>query len=369
MPRIVQRTEKQSVISVRTALNDFLASADVKRLLPKTQDEYRYQIGQFADWCGTYSLVQSQKDSSWSVVKVREKYPPVTLHRVNAQAVHLFLEHLRETHKPSKNGKEELSTHTLASYVKDIKRFLNWCVEDELYCEHVQANTVRRIKKPAIEETVIEVFTERDIEALFDACHRETSEHLQMRDTAILSLLLDSGLRATELCTLTLEHVHLETGDTYAKVKGKGHKWGEVGFGEKTRRAVAKYIRQFREPTIEYALEEQLKRLSPRQAQQLKKQARAEARLFVNRAGNPLTKSGLDQLFERLGRWAGVEGVRCSPHTCRHWYALNYILQGGDIYTLSKLLRHSSVKVTEEYLKALKVAHVRRMAHSVMDRR
>jgi integrase/recombinase XerD len=367
--RVQQRTEQHIVVSVRAAVNDFLASADVKRLFQKTQGEYCYNLTQFANWCAEHSLVQSKQDSSWSVTNVRKSYDPIALHKVNAQAVYLFLEHIQTTHKPSKAGKEQLSSHTLASYVKSIKRLLNWCLEDEQYCEHVSAVAVRKIKKPPLEETIIEVFTEQDIDALFQACQKEESEHLQVRDKAILSLLLDSGLRATELCTLALGNLDLSPDDAHVKVYGKGRKWGEVGFGEQARRACQKYVRMFREPTIEHIIADQLRKLSPRQAQLAKKQAMQDARVFVNRAGKPLTKSGLDQLFQRLGEWAGIEGVRCSPHTCRHWYALNFIRQGGDIYTLSKLLRHSSVKVTEIYLKALRQAEARRSARSVLDHR
>jgi integrase/recombinase XerD len=89
----------------------------------------------------------------------------------------------------------------------------------------------------------------------------------------------------------------------------------------------------------------------------------------MNRYGRSLRPNGLYQIFDRLGQWAGIspDEVRCSPHTCRHTFAVNFIRQGGDIYTLSKLLRHSSIKVTEEYLKSLKQSEARRGAKSVLD--
>ena len=193
------------------------------------------------------------------------------------------------------------------------------------------------------------------------------SEHLQLRDLAILAVLLDTGIRATELVTLTIGHVHVEAQDAYIRVFGKGSKWGEVGLGEEARRTVKKYLRMFREPTIDYALQAELAKLPPRQQQQVKKQRTQEQRLFVNRAGQPLTKSGLHQIIARLGEWAGIEGVRCSPHTFRHTFSVNFIRQGGDIYRLSKLLRHTSVKVTENYLKSLQQTEARKGAKSVLD--
>src|SRR5581483_10399578 len=232
---------------------------------------------------------------------------------------------------------------------------------------HVLAVTVQRIQKPKIEETIIEVFTEADIEALFDACHREQSEHLAVRDTAIVSLLLDTGIRATECCTLTIGNVDLNPKDSHIRVLGKGRRWGEVGFGEQTRRSMQKYLRMFREPTIEYRIADKLKKLPVRAAQQTKRQLMADERFFVNRAGEPLTRTGLHQLIERLGEWAGIEGVRCAPHDFRHTFSVFFMRNGGDIYQLSRILRHSSVKVTEEYLKALRQAEARRGAKSVLD--
>jgi len=89
--------------------------------------------------------------------------------------------------------------------------------------------------------------------------------------------------------------------------------------------------------------------------------------VFVGRSGDPLTKNGLYQIIKRLGQWAHVKGVRCSPHTFRHTFAALFIKNGGDIYKLSKLLRHSSIGVTEQYLKSLQQSEVRKGTKSVLD--
>jgi integrase/recombinase XerD len=365
--RVRQRQEMFNVVPVRMAVADFLACVEVKRLRPKTQDEYGWILMLFADWCGRHSMSQNKTDGTWSVVPVKEHRNAIMLHRIDAQVVHLFLEYIKRTSKPSKADQEELSSYTLNQHVKNIKRFLNWCMLDELYSTHVKALTVQRIKKPKIEATVMEVFSEDDIDRLFAACDKERYEHLRLRDRAMLALLLDTGIRANELVTLTIGNTSLDTRDPYIRVFGKGQKWGEVGMGEKTRRILQRYIRQFREPTIEATIEKELRKLPPRAAQESKKQALRDARLFVNRAAQPLTVSGLHQIIERLGVWSGIKDVRCSPHTFRHTFSVLFMRNGGDIYQLSKLLRHSSVKVTELYLKALRQAEARRGAKSVMD--
>lgn len=364
---IRQRDEHEAIVSVLQAVQDFLASAEVKCLQQKTQDEYTYVLTTFAQWCTEHAVVQNKDHRTWGAVRADEQHPALALHSVDDQTVYCFLEHVAKTHTPAKHDVQELSSWTFANYVKNIKRFLNWCVLDEQYCQHVLAVTVKRIKKPKIEQAIIEAFSTEQVEALFKACDKEESEHLALRDKAIVALLLDTGIRENELVTLTIGHVSLDTKDPHVRVLGKGRKWGEVGFGEQTRRYLQKYLRQFREPTIEHRIAAQLKKLPARQQAQTKRQLMSQERFFVNRAGKPMTTSGLYQLIVRLGEWAEVEGVRCSPHTFRHTFAVMFMRGGGDIYQLSKLLRHTSVKVTEEYLKSLRQSEARKGARSIVD--
>jgi integrase/recombinase XerD len=69
-----------------------------------------------------------------------------------------------------------------------------------------------------------------------------------------------------------------------------------------------------------------------------------------------------------LGELAEIKGVRCSPHTFRHTFAAMYMRNGGNIYTLSKLLRHSSVKTTETYLQSTRQYEARHHGQSVVDK-
>lgn len=366
--RVKQRTEGESVVSVLEAVQDFLASAEVKHLNPKTQAEYTYVLNVFGQWCAEHSLSLDRKTNTWAAIKAREKHDPIMLHRVDNQVVYCFLEHVRKTHKPAKANNAQISPSTLVLYTKDIKRFLNWCSMDDLYCHQVSIMAVRRIQKPKLEETILETFSPEQIEELKAACKNEVSEHLQIRDLAILLLLLDTGIRAAELVSLTIGHLHLEANDPHIRVYGKGSKWREIGMGEEARRAIQRYVRQFREPTIEYDIRAQLAKVPPRQQPQMKRQLIQQARLFVNRTGRPMTKSGLGQIITRLGAWAEIENVRCSPHTFRHTFSVNFMLNNdNDIYRLSKLLGHTSVKVTENYLKSWKQIEARKGAKWASD--
>lgn len=359
--KIKKRDDDNDGFLVSEVISEYLSSPHVKKLSPRTQEEYRMELGIFSDWCQGIQIV-NEKGKRRSV-----SGDGLFLHQVDQYAVSLFLDHLQATHKPTKKSRSEISTYTLAGYVRVIKSFLNWCLLDPQYGQFVSSTVIARIENPKVVETIIETFSSEQIKALFSACDKEESEHLQVRDRAILAVLLDCGLRATELITLTIGNVSLDTKDAYVRVLGKGNKWGEVGLGEQARKYVHKYIRVFRMPTIEYDVSQKQKNISDRQCKQIAIEVAQISLVFVNRYGAELTKSGLWRIITRLSERSHIEGVRCSPHTFRHTFAKMFMQNGGDIYKLSKLLRHSSVSVTEQYLKSLQQSEARKGAKSVLD--
>jgi integrase/recombinase XerD len=345
--RKVKKRDENAPVDVQQAVMDYLASSEVKRLAEETVESYTRKLNTFARWCAE---TQTMLDD------------------ITNKVIDTYLDYWRTHHKPcKKDGRNAVAESTVAAQVRAIKTFLNWCLLDEQYTEHMRSVIIQRIKQPKHVEPLIETFTTEQIEALFAACDKEKSEHLRIRDKAILSLLLDSGIRASELCGLSIGNVCLDPKDAYIKVFGKGQQWGEVGIGENARRAIQKYIRTWREPTVEYEFEQKKLNLSPRQEAQAKRQAIQQAPLFVGRSGDPFKRNGLLQLIWRLGDWAEIEGLRYSPHVFRHTFSKLFMQNNGDIYKLSKLLRHSSVSVTERYLKSLQQSEARKGVKSALD--
>jgi len=245
--------------------------------------------------------------------------------QVTASHVHRFLASL-----PA-----DLSTYTRRGYAQSVKAFLNYCVREDLMSEKLP----KRISMPKVTERVIEVFTPDQIKRLFAACEREVQPAMRARDRALLAVLLDTGLRADELCSLTLDRVHFDRDDTYLHVLGKGRRERQVGLGSKSRAELHRYIYRYRDaPSIlRY--------------------------VFVGHKGMRLGPNGLDQMLYRLRDWAGPErfaGVRVSAHTFRHTMAVSYLERGGDVYVLSRLLGHSNITTTELYLKAFRSKSARR---------
>ncbi len=311
-------------MDVSEVLVDYLG--DLKHLTKGTQILYQQHLTIFAEYCAQQG---------------------VCLEQINNRRVQSFLEWLRVSRKPKKRGQTEISSATIADYVRSISAFLHWCLSDEEYGQYLKLQTIKNIKMPRLEQTIKPVFTNEEITALFAACQDPQKTHeYQLRDTAILALLLDCGLRAAELRTLTIGNVTLARDvkeDSYICVHGKGNKWREIPLGNKACRALSRYIRQYR------------------------KCAAKTDPVFLSRYGTEMAHETLKDMLLRLATNAGVND--CHPHKFRHSFATRFMASGGEIYDLSRLMGHSSVAITEGYLRSLSTQAIRtRKNHrSVLD--
>lgn len=144
------------------------------------------------------------------------------------------------------------------------------------------------------------------------------------RDVAILELLYASGLRASELCAVTLGNLSLEEG--FVRVLGKGSKERMVPVGEAAVAAIERYLRECR-PRLEK---------TPTDV------------LFLSKTGRPLERVRLWQLVESYGRQSGLL-KEISPHVLRHCFATHLLGGGADLRVVQSLLGHADVGTTQIY--------------------
>lgn len=240
------------------------------------------------------------------------------------------------------------NTHTRHARAQIVKGFLNWCAQDEEM--GVREKTIKRILMPKMEESELELFTDEDILKLFKACDKTKHPH---RNRAILHVLLDTGIRASELCYdgdrpeeetgLRMEHVILGRSDeSFIRVMGKGRKTRTVGFGNETRLAFQRYFNRER--------------------------GRAACTYVFLAQGNErqLSVKRLGEQLSVLGRHAGVEHVY--PHRFRHTFAVNQLMNGTSDLVLMKLMGHTSLESTKIYTRAMSQMQARKAAPSVVDR-
>ena len=203
------------------------------------------------------------------------------------------------------------SPSTKNQEVRSLRAFFNWAYKEG----YTDSQLLARFRPPKIPMKLIKVLTDEEIERLYAAAKES------LRNTAILSIMLDTGVRASELCGIKLSDVDLEEGTVV--VFGKGAKERKIAFGAVTRRHMLNYVTRERP---------------------------ADAicdRLLIGRYDRPLTPMALREMTHRLALKSGVD--RFHPHLARHSFATRFLLNGGSSLLLKNALGHSSLKMTEIY--------------------
>jgi len=235
-----------------------------------------------------------------------------------------FLHYLRHGHEEAGGrwGKKQFNKSVRPETVKDywvcFSTFFKWLVAEEI----LPASPMTKIPKPVARFEEKQPLTPDQVKAVIDAARRSLHPR---RDEAILLLLLDTGIRSSELCGIRLRDIDLHS--RQCSVLGKGDKFRTVHFGTNTGQALRLYLRQrCGEPDEPLFLADK-----------------------THGAIRPLTRSGLQQLMKRLGKVAGLQRS-CSPHVWRRTFAVTWLRNGANVYSLQKMLGHCDLRVSLQYL-------------------
>jgi len=249
----------------------------------------------------------------------REKLSDSIIH-INQRHVRLFINYLQTQVKtPFKNT--PLSPASIQGYVRTLKAFFSWATREE----YIKTNPMEKVPVPKAVAKIVNTFSDEQIIKLTCLCNSNNGSGY--RNFTIILILLDAGLRISELVGIELDDVNLADG--YLKIRlGKGKRERLVPIGSIVQKALWRYINRYRTRPLTGKI----------------------TRLFLNDRGLPLTRNGVQQMLRRYGKRAGITGVRCSPHTFRHTFAKKYLLNGGDIFSLQNILGHSSLASVRIYL-------------------
>jgi len=252
---------------------------------------------EFMNACKARQLsVNTIEDYSRSINKLITYTGDMTMKDVTSNQVAAFLASLTG-----------VKSKTVLNRYIGLAAFWTWALKEEYAGRHV----VRLVEKPRPQLIVIEPFTEMEIRALLSSMRNHPD-----RDRAIIFLLLDTGIRASELVGMSREDI--DQNNNRVKVRGgKGNKDRMLPFSRKTAAVLFRYL------------------------------SKSTGVPF------PITRTSLTSLMDRLGRRAGVRD--CHPHRFRHTFAITYLRNGGDGYTLQMLLGHSTMEMVRRYLNIAQV--------------
>jgi integrase/recombinase XerD len=278
----------KKAITLEDLREEFLAHCEARNLSGRTLEWYGDRTRRFANWC-TAQQIAAPSD-------------------VRCSDLEQFVLQCR------RQGLAPNTVHGYAQVLKTLCRLghrLGYIPED----------ITTGFQLPRVPKTIVPTFSNEQLQALLAAPDRRT--WVGIRDRTILLVLLDTLIRISELVGLDAEDVDFD--ESAIRVMGKGGRERHVPFGT----AAAQALRRYRNSV------EDLRPGDP---------------FFITRYGRRTSRWAVQVMMANAGRAAGIEGVRCSPHTLRHTGAKRFILAGGDVFTLQKLLGHTTLVMVRRYV-------------------
>lgn len=223
---------------------------------------------------------------------------------------------------------------SIGRLIASMRRFYRYCLREKL----IEVDPTLQIESPKLPRSLPKSLSEQEVEDLLDA--PDINESIGLRDRAMLELLYASGLRVSELVTISVNEV--STQDGVLRVTGKGSKTRLVPMGEEASDWVTRYLKYGRPEILQ-------KRLSDD--------------LFVTTRAGAMSRQAFWYLIKRYALQAGIQKPM-SPHVLRHAFATHLLNHGADLRVVQMLLGHSDISTTQIYthvarerLKQLHSAH------------
>jgi site-specific recombinase XerD len=208
-----------------------------------------------------------------------------------------------------------LKPASAANRYRSLQQFFRWLVDEG----EIRETPMAKMRPPAIPETPPPVLRPEQVKKLLDACLGQDFD--DRRDTAIVLLLVDTGIRLSEIAGLTVEDIDWE--HEVLVVLGKGRRPRTVAFGRKVSKALDRYVR-----------------VRGRHADA------QEPWLWLGRKGR-LTNTGIAQMLRRRARQAGIGEIH--PHLFRHTFAHTWLAEGGSEGDLMRLAGWRSRTMLSRY--------------------
>ena len=215
--------------------------------------------------------------------------------------------------------KQGKATATIARRLAALKAFYQFLVREK----RIKTDPTANLESPKLEKRLPRVLTVSEVERLL--AQPDPSQPAGLRDRGMLELLYATGIRVSELVSLNVEDVNLETG--YIRCTGKGSKERIVPLGSLAIKWVQEYLQHGRPKLVK---------------------DREEKALFVNHHGNRLTRQGFWKIVKKYAEDARID-KEITPHTLRHSFATHLLENGADLRSVQEMLGHADISTTQIY--------------------
>lgn len=275
---------------------EFIFDCQVRNLSPRTVKNYEKELSYFVRY-----LAEEHN------VEVLENLKPIHIKK--------YVVMLQESkYKPS----------YVNDLLKAVKVMCGYAFQ-EGYTSELITKRVKYIKEPRV---LIHTFSDSEIVKMIQ--YYDGTDYLSIRNRLMIMMLFDTGMRVSEITNLRKEQIH----NGYFSIFGKGRKERVVPQNP----IVSKWMMKYEQARAQYFLFRD-----------------AEEYFFLSKNGRKLTAEAVNKFMKKAATDIGVNPlVRVSPHTCRHTFAHQELKNGLDLYSLSRLLGHENVSITQRYLEAVR---------------
>src|SRR3990167_1294440 len=287
--------------SLKQLKNQFLEYIEIEKVRSlKTVENYDHYLTRFLSF--------SKNDN------------PANITDTSVREFRLWLN--RQSTGNNKANGETLSKKTQNYYLSALRAFLKYLARQE-----VKSMPAERIELAKVSERSLDLITHFELERLLNSPNG--SDLKDLRDKAILELLFSTGLRVSELCSLTSD-INLRSDEL--SIRGKGGKVRVVFISDVAKKAIKKYLNNRKD--MSEALFVQIDN-------EISKKGK-------NKISGPLTRRSIERIVKKHAIKSGIS-KKVTPHTMRHLFATDLLSNGADIRSVQSLLGHSSIVTTQIY--------------------
>ena len=230
--------------------------------------------------------------------------------KVKGEDIKTYLQYLHDMNKKAS---------TISRNLASIRLFYQY----ELRNNKIKADPTEGIQSPKVEKRVPSILTSQEVSLLLD--QPKDVDLKGTRDKAMLEFAYATGMRVTEIISLDVEDVNLETGTVTCK---NGNKQRNIPLGNMSLNALKEYIQKARPVMIK---------------------SEKEKALFVNINGKRLTRQGFWKIIKYYKEQAHIT-KDITPHVLRHSFATHLLQNGADLKAIQTMLGHSDISSTQVYM-------------------
>ena len=292
-------------------IEDYLTYCKARGLSTKTIKSYCQCLELFERYCrdrNITSMAQITQKTIVDYVNFLQERGKYTVTANDFSKVHNCPQNRNDVGK-------KVSNVTINGYIRDIKAFFNYCESYHI----IKKNPVKNIKQLPSKRKAKDFITDEQFSRLlkcFNIC-----SYAEYRDYIITNILIDTGMRISECLLIKIEDIDFNKRMIYLPGENTKSKRGRAVFYSPQMQTLLRHWLKFRDiyTSTDY--------------------------LFSKQNGDPIEARVYRHNFTKYCSRVDLKNV--SPHTLRNNFAKRFLMNGGNIYTLSQILGHSSIKVTE----------------------